>query len=59
MERRPPRKPAGRNRLARLAHFRTSGGAMGGTRTQLAKRRRRKDREEERQAERDRPTGDE
>jgi len=57
-ERRLPRKPTGRSRLARLAHFRTSGGAQGGTRAQQARRRRRRDRLEEQRAARERESGE-
>jgi hypothetical protein len=48
------KKPAGRSLLARTAHFRTGAGAMGGTRKLQAKRRRRQDRQEERNAQRER-----
>ena len=44
-------KLAGRSELARIAHFRVAGGAMGGDRRQQARRRRQRDRMDERQAE--------
>ncbi|MFN3649379.1 MAG: hypothetical protein ACK47B_07330 [Armatimonadota bacterium] len=47
-------KAAGRSELARDAHFRTGGGAMGGSRKLQAKRRRRADRLEEQRAARER-----
>ena len=51
-EQRKRKKPAGRSELARKAHFRLSG-ALGGTRQQQARRKRRKDRLEERQVQRE------
>jgi hypothetical protein len=44
------RKPRGRNLLARDVHFQTGAGAHGGTKRQLVKRRRLRDRQEERNA---------
>jgi hypothetical protein len=45
-------KPAGRSELARIAHFRSGAGAMGGNKKVQARRRRKDARSEERQAER-------
>jgi hypothetical protein len=45
-------KAVGRSTLARQAHFRTGAGAMGGSRRLRARRRRRSDRLEEREAQR-------
>lgn len=56
-ERRQAKKPAGRSNLARAAHFRLAG-AMGGTRRQNVRRKRREDRLEERAAERDARSGE-
>jgi hypothetical protein len=47
------RKLAGRSGLAQVAHFRTGAGAMGGSRKEQAKRRRRRDRLEERKVQRE------
>jgi len=44
------RKPRGRNLLARAVHFETGAGAHGGTKRQLVKRRRLRDKQEEREA---------
>lgn len=47
------RKPRGRNLLARAVHFKTGSGAHGGTKRELVKRRRLRDRQEEREAQQD------
>lgn len=43
-------KPAGRSELARVAHFRSGAGAMGGDKKQQARRRRKEAKHEEQQA---------